>query len=150
VFLLPDIPQQAEVEVSLRMDNAKSSGNSSFNSTVDVSCPDHQVAEWALNLLFICHHKLSTDGLKCAYEVYSVEQRCPFAVLLQSVSWEKLQSEWCKKNPSSTVLCETTIYRTLENFWIIGSLHDENERRKPVFFSNEVLLTYVWMSKQSL
>jgi hypothetical protein len=39
----------------------------------------------ALDLLFICHHKLSTDGLKCAYEVYSVEQRCSFAILLQSV-----------------------------------------------------------------
>jgi len=102
--------------------------------------------EWALNLLFICHYKLSTDGLK----VYSAEQRWSFAILLQSVSWEKLQSEWCQKNPSSTVLCETTIYRTVENCWIIGSVHDKNETRKLAFFPNEVLLTYVWMSKQSL
>lgn len=49
--------------VSLRMDNAKSSGNSLFASTVDVSQPDHRAAEWALNSLFITHHKLSTDGL---------------------------------------------------------------------------------------
>ena len=52
------------------------------------------------------------------------------------------------KNPS-TVLCETTIYKTVEN-WIIGSVHDKNETRKLAFFPNKVQLTYVWMWKQSL